>query len=268
MVKKAVSTSGNGLTQRDMLIKTMNAVKEIDDKLNTVIVSHGERLVGVERDLKTAIDRSAEDRRWATTILLSLCGTWILAMIGMLSACIESRGNHAPTFTPALVSETKQAPTSTDVSTPTITPTWTLTSTPISTLDTGTEEISTIEPDANSTPTQIASLPTQSIIEKTPLGGNQWPPSADYWQALPDGVKFITYGVVNVRNCTSKSCSIIDRYGGGVSVDVYAIWHVYGKSEKWLCLTPDLQYDKETACFRAMAWVYNDQELGRLDWPD
>jgi hypothetical protein len=245
------SQNGNGMTQKELLLETRSMVFKLDEKLDTVIVGHGERLVKLEEEGCALRDDFQRARSWATGIIAGLCGSWILAMLATLSGCMETSQ-----ITSTLIPSPEYAPTSTDEPTDTITPTIMPTVTP------------TREYIQTPTPTIAVPTPTPWIIEVTPIGGMQWPPSADYWQALPDGVKFITLGTVNVRDCPSTACAIVERYGIGVSVNVYAIWHRYGKSEKWLCLTPDLPYDKETACPRAMAWVYNDQELGRIDWPD
>lgn len=245
------SQNGNGMTQKELLLETRSMVFKLDEKLDTVIVGHGERIVRLEEDTSTLSETYYQDRKWAAGIIAGLCGSWILAMLATLSGCVET-----PTVTSTLIPSPEYAPTYTVEPTNTITPTVIPTVTPAH--------------EYTKTPTPTIAVPTQTpwIIEVTPIGGMQWPPSADYWQALPAGVSFVTAGTVNVRDCPSTGCTIIERYGVGVRVDVYAIWHIYNSSEKWLCLTPDLQYDKETACFRAMAWVYRDRELGRLEWPD
>ncbi|MBN1430434.1 MAG: hypothetical protein JXB07_18840 [Anaerolineae bacterium] len=126
------------------------------------------------------------------------------------------------------------------------------------------EDVATTVPstEPSQTPT-----PTGSIIETTPLGGDQPSPS-DHWQGLPDGTLFRTYGTVNVRDCASTDCPVIDRYGPGKTVEVSAIRHTYLMSEKWLCLADLRQIDKETTCPKAIAWIYKDQFLGELLWPD
>jgi hypothetical protein len=126
----------------------------------------------------------------------------------------------------------------------------------------------TLEPTATQAPMETwIPTPTPSIYEATPLGGQQQEPIADYWQGLPSGTQYELWFVTNIRTCPDRSCTSLDRYGIGKTIEVYAKYHIFGSEDEWFCLEELDTVDKETHCNLAVAYKYKGQQLGEIIWP-
>ena len=118
-------------------------------------------------------------------------------------------------FTPTLISTTEYAPTYT----PSVTPVPTIMPSP------------TINWSA--TPTPISG--TESIIEVTPIGGNQ---TQIYWVKDEDiDADYLVYNTLNVRPCVwIDTCPSLRKIGGGSIVHVILMRTIYPAGDVWLML--------------------------------
>lgn len=171
------------------------------------------------------------------------------------------------TLTPTLDPTVDPLPTHIDVTdTPTLTPSPTEAPTQTATL--ALTQTPSVAPTETKKPTATpTATPTPSIWEATPLSGTQQNITADYWQGFPSDTMYTTWQLMNVRSCPSTDCEIVDRYAAGKTVEVFAKYHIFMSSDKWLCLEYLEQVDKETQCRKAIAYNYRGQQRGEIVWP-
>lgn len=236
----------NGFSTKELVVKVWDIVDTIDKKVDTVIESHGERLSTVEAELEVY----KTDRKWA----LGIVGLMVATMIGTIMTTLQ--GCSVPQPTDDAVAMLTPVP----VSTPTMLPTPTCTPTPHPP-ETETEQ-PTVEEFPFYTPTPIT--PTAPIIEVTPIGGQ-----TSNWQILPSGTTFVvTASILKVRKCPSTDCVLLDRYGTGKEVDVIARLQTKTSNDQWMCLIDLVTIDNVVTCRKAIAYIYNDQQLGEIIWPE
>jgi len=236
--------------------ETRAAVQLLDEKLDAVKIDYGSRLTAVEaevsmyredrKDIKASIghwELYKEDRKWAYGVAATVIGAVIVLYVtALLPGCAElpaEVSTSTPTAVPVETAEPDDTPT------PTATPT--IASTP--------EPTATYTPtfDLSATPTMIT--PTGSIIEVTPLGGgHEWATPRPKQESVTGTYTARAYQ--NVRLGPGTSYPVKYRLSAGQTVDVVGMI-VQSPIEVWLCLAEQ--------CDEALAWVWQGDELGKLE---
>ena len=194
-------------------------------------------------ELKACNDDYQRDRGWFMGILATIFGVLILSQFS-LAGCVQIAEQIVSTRTPVA--------TSTSSATPTVIPTVIGEPTPTP----------TPKPEAFYTPTPIT--PTSPITEVTPIGGQ-----TSNWQILPSDTWFrVTATILKVRSCASTTCALLDRYGAGKEVVVLSRLRTKTSTDEWLCLTELEMINNVVTCPKAIAHIYNNQQLGVLLMPE
>jgi len=241
-----MSLDVNGFSTKELIGKVWDIVDNLDQKVDKVIDDHNKRISTLEGQFNVY----QSDRKWA----LGIVALMVAAMIATITTTLQGCSVPQPT------DDTVAMLTPVPVSTPTMIPSPTCTQTP-QPQEPETEQ-PTVEEFPFYTPTPIT--PTAPIIEVTPIGGQ-----TSNWQILPSGTTFVvTASILKVRKCPSTDCELLDRYGTGKEVDVIARLQTKTSTDQWMCLIDLVTIDNVVTCRKAIAYIYNDQQLGKIVWPE